>query len=71
MRSHSGVASKFFEALANAGINMLMISTSEIKISVGVDPDQGDDATRVAIKLLIWDKKFKYNEVRQYKRAGG
>ena len=48
MRSHSGVASKFFEALANAGINMLMISTSEIKISVGVDPDQGDDATRVA-----------------------
>lgn len=48
MRSHSGVASKFFEALANAGINMLMISTSEIKISVAVNPDNGDDATRVA-----------------------
>jgi aspartate kinase len=48
MRSHSGVASKFFEALANAGINMLMISTSEIKISVAVNPDKGDDATRVA-----------------------
>ena len=48
MRSHSGVASTFFEALANAGINMLMISTSEIKISVAVSPDQGDEATRVA-----------------------
>jgi aspartate kinase len=48
MRSHSGVASKFFEALANAGINMLMISTSEIKISVAVNPENGDDATRVA-----------------------
>ena len=48
MRSHSGVASKFFEALANAGINMLMISTSEIKISVAVNPEKGDDATRVA-----------------------
>ncbi len=48
MRSHSGVASTFFEALANAGINMLMISTSEIKISVAVNPEQGDDATRVA-----------------------
>ena len=48
MRSHSGVASAFFEALANAGINMLMISTSEIKISVAVHPDQGDEATRVA-----------------------
>jgi aspartate kinase len=48
MRSHSGVASKFFEALANEGINMLMISTSEIKISVGVSPENSDDATRVA-----------------------
>ena len=48
MRSHSGVASTFFDALANAGINMLMISTSEIKISVAVHPDQGDEATRVA-----------------------
>ncbi len=48
MRSHSGVASTFFEALANAGINMLMISTSEIKISVAVSPEFGDEATRVA-----------------------
>lgn len=34
MRSHAGVASKMFEALANEGINIEMISTSEIKISV-------------------------------------
>ena len=39
MRSHSGVAATFFDALANAGINMLMISTSEIKISVIVQPE--------------------------------
>ncbi|MDE0577171.1 MAG: aspartate kinase [Opitutales bacterium] len=48
MRSHSGVASKFFEALAEVGVNMLMISTSEIKISVAVNPDDGEMATRVA-----------------------
>jgi aspartate kinase len=48
MRSHSGVASKFFEALAEVGVNMLMISTSEIKISVAVNPEDGEMATRVA-----------------------
>lgn len=37
MRSHAGVASKMFTALANEGINIQMISTSEIKISVVVD----------------------------------
>lgn len=37
MRSHAGVASKMFEALAEVGINILMISTSEIKISVIVE----------------------------------
>ena len=37
MRSHAGVASKMFTALANEGINILMISTSEIKISVLID----------------------------------
>lgn len=36
MRSHAGIASKMFGALAQEGINMLMISTSEIKISVVV-----------------------------------
>ncbi|RMG54988.1 MAG: aspartate kinase, partial [Gammaproteobacteria bacterium] len=37
MRSHAGIASKMFEALAREGINIRMISTSEIKISVVVD----------------------------------
>ncbi|MGI9304707.1 MAG: aspartate kinase [Gammaproteobacteria bacterium] len=37
MRSHAGIASKMFQALANEGINIRMISTSEIKISVVID----------------------------------
>ncbi len=37
MRSHAGIASKMFKALADEGINIQMISTSEIKISVVVD----------------------------------
>jgi aspartate kinase len=37
MRSHAGIASQMFEILAREGINILMISTSEIKISVVVD----------------------------------
>ncbi|MGZ8162691.1 MAG: ACT domain-containing protein, partial [Methylobacter sp.] len=37
MRSHAGIASTMFKALADEGINIKMISTSEIKISVVVD----------------------------------
>jgi aspartate kinase len=37
MRSHSGVASRMFEVLAREGINIMMISTSEIKISCVID----------------------------------
>src|SRR3546814_18984914 len=37
MRSHAGIASKMFTALAAAGINIRMISTSEIKISVVIE----------------------------------
>ncbi len=47
MRSHSGVASTMFTALADNGINIQLISTSEIKISVAVDADKADDAVRV------------------------
>ena len=57
MRTHAGVASLFFDALADAGINMLMISTSEIKISVAVHPDDGDEATRVAHAAFGLGKK--------------
>ena len=44
MRSHPGVTAKFFAALASAGVNIEMISTSEIRISVIVDQAQVDDA---------------------------
>jgi aspartate kinase len=37
MRSHAGVASKMFKALSNVGINIMMISTSEIKVSCVID----------------------------------
>jgi len=37
MRSHAGIASRMFRALAEAGINLELISTSEIKISVVID----------------------------------
>ena len=46
MRSHSGVAAKMFETLANEGVNIQMISTSEIKISVVVDLAKGESAMK-------------------------
>ena len=46
MRSHSGVAANMFEALAEKGINIEMISTSEIKISCVVTKKHGEDAVR-------------------------
>jgi aspartate kinase len=46
MRSHSGVAAKMFETLAQHGINIGMISTSEIKISVVIDLQRAEDAMR-------------------------
>jgi len=48
MKTHSGVAAILFEALADAGVNIDLISTSEIKISVVVDLDRADEAVRVA-----------------------
>ena len=44
MRSHPGITAKFFSALATAGVNIEMISTSEIRISVVVEEAQVDDA---------------------------
>ncbi len=46
MRNHAGVAARMFEVLAHEGINIQMISTSEIKISVVVGNDQVDAAVR-------------------------
>ncbi len=47
MRSHSGVAAKMFSALAHAGINIQMISTSEIKTAVTVNESEIENAARV------------------------
>ena len=44
MRSHPGITARFFAALASAGVNIEMISTSEIRISVIVDEGEVDDA---------------------------
>ena len=44
MRAHAGIASKMFEALANEEINILLITTSEIKISVVIKRDSMKDA---------------------------
>lgn len=48
MKTHSGVAATLFQALAAANINIELITTSEIKISVVVDQDRVDEAARVA-----------------------
>jgi len=48
MRSHAGVAGTMFKALAERGINILAISTSEIKVSVLID----EDATELAVRVL-------------------
>jgi aspartate kinase len=47
MRSHSGVASKMFKALAGEGINIMMISTSEIKVSCVIERKYSELAVRV------------------------
>lgn len=56
MRSHAGVASKMFTALAKENINILMISTSEIKISCVVEAKYGELAARVLHQAFGLDK---------------
>lgn len=57
MRSHSGVASKMFSTLAKRKVNIDMISTSEIKISVVVAGDKGKVAARAIHKAFGLGKK--------------
>ena len=47
MKNNSGIAARMFEVLAGAGINIMMISTSEIKISVVIEDKYGELAVRV------------------------
>lgn len=53
MRSHSGVAAKMFDVLAHEGVNIGMISTSEIKISVVIALAQGEQAMKALHKAFI------------------
>jgi len=57
MRSHAGVASKMFDALAAEGINIQMISTSEIKISVVVDEKYLELGTRALHRAFDLDDR--------------
>ena len=47
MKNHPGVAARMFQSLANAGINILMISTSEIKVSCVIDEKEVERAVQV------------------------
>jgi aspartate kinase len=55
MRSHPGVTATFFGALAEAGVNIEMISTSEIRISVVVDQKDVDEAVNATHKAFDLD----------------
>ncbi|CAD7777608.1 MAG: Aspartate kinase Ask_LysC [Candidatus Methanoperedenaceae archaeon GB37] len=52
MRNHPGVAARMFQSLANAGINILMISTSEIKVSCVIDEKEVERAVQVLHKAF-------------------
>ncbi len=56
MKTHSGVAATLFQALADAGINIELISTSEIKISIVIDQARADEAARAAHTAFQLDK---------------
>ena len=53
MRSHAGVAARMFEVLAAEGINIQMISTSEIKVSILIDAKYAELAVRVLHRVLV------------------
>ena len=57
MRSHVGVASQMFEVHSNEGINIKMISTSEIKISVVINDKYMELAVRALHKAFELDQK--------------
>jgi aspartate kinase len=57
MRSHAGIASTMFRALAEEGINIEMISTSEIKVSVVIDEKYTELAVRVLHKVFNLDQQ--------------
>jgi aspartate kinase len=57
MRSHSGVAAKMFSVLASKGVNIDMISTSEIKISCIIKRDQAHESVKALHEAFELDKR--------------
>jgi len=57
MRSHSGIASKMFQTLSQEGVNIQMISTSEIKVSCIIDAKYSELAVRVLHEAFGLDRK--------------
>jgi aspartate kinase len=55
MRTNPGISAKFFKAIADAGVNIEMISTSEIRISVVVNEQQIDDAVSATHRAFELD----------------
>jgi aspartate kinase len=53
MVNNAGVAAKMFEALSNASVNIQMISTSEIKISVLIDRDDEERALKAVHAMFF------------------
>ena len=61
MAEETGVADRMFRTLASAGINILMITTSEIKISVLVDREQAQEALRTIHAVQIRNRFFAHH----------
>lgn len=59
MRSHAGIASRMFKALAESGVNIKMISTSEIKISCVIKKEDADKAAKAIHKAFALQKSIK------------
>jgi aspartate kinase len=60
MRHHAGVAAKMFQALANEGINIHMISTSEIKVSCVIDDSHTAKAVQILHDVFELDKPLQH-----------
>jgi aspartate kinase len=56
MRNHSGIASTMFQIMAKEGINILMISTSEIKVSCVIEEKYTELAVRALHDAFAMDK---------------
>jgi aspartate kinase len=57
MRSHFGVAARMFETLARKKVNIMMISTSEIKVSCVVDVKQAEKAVKALHDAFVLSRK--------------